>query len=123
MRCNCVATMRDTLFRVLPLRVAPFNFLKRGIFILNKETAKKLKDSRRKLSELRDKIEGIVIEDIKKCSCTPCINKESVVFSQTDTPENQTIQRSNTEREENVISALDALDVAIIFLDAALCDL
>ena len=95
---------------------------------MTKEDIKKLKDTRKKLYDLRDKLESTVIEDIKQCNCTPSIDKNSIVFDASDTDQETdfsiaSVVSTGNERADNVISALDAMDVALTFLDAALCDL
>ncbi len=95
---------------------------------MTKESIKKLKDTRKKLYDLRDKLETSVIEDIKQCGCTLSVDKNSIILESSDMGEMKNFSAASivlggNERAENVISALDAMDVALTFLDAALCDI
>ena len=105
---------------------APIFFARRGN-VLTKESIKKLKDTRKKLYDLRDKLETSVIEDIKQYGYTLSVDKNSIILESSDMEEMtdfsaNSVVLSGDERAENVISALDAIDVALTFLDAALCD-
>jgi uncharacterized protein with GYD domain len=105
---------------------APNFFARRGN-VLTKESIKKLKDTRKKLYDLRDKLETSVIEDIKQYGCTLSVDKNSIILESSDMEamtnfSADSVVLGGDERAENVISALDAIDVALTFLDAALCD-